>query len=716
MDVCERIAHHDPRGHEWRDRFFIECSNSLMDPKAAGKVAGLAWMPALLNCVVVRLNADVPPLLPAREAMAALQILAHLARCSEARAAVKHAVLSLGQRADDLFNDKLAGIRSFSSADTTGLPVEGASGAGVNGRSVVHNSLVVTLMRVETYTLSADALLELVDGDVGAVMSIVLALAKIVTYEMGITANCLAVMDELTHPGTYFNAEASSSQSSRDEVTKFGEFTKKIRVLIGELNRAKALDTILPAIHRRAAKFARDVPSASRKYTAAVGEAVPAGSPVTVAAPSLVEVAQEPVWFARSVNSLCRTVANVVLFSPDLDQTTALRQHILVVQDACKTFAAILTSIAGTIAASTNAGSRSAAEGALCAALEMFCLASRDVARVADILQVALLVALRTSLEQPRVASARLVTTATVAMVNAGLLAAANSGDIDESIAPLSGPELPHAPDLFDTAVEVTQLLTRAMLVGGTTLDPWLTAVSGHPNVHHQRAATGLARLLKSEASDLDRQMAALDDETRQLEADLAELQTARAAPTTAAAADDAGARAPSKLAAAPAGTPPASAASSSSAAAPPSNNTVHGSLLGALPSLPGIHGRSGLTASPTKALDFTDATTQDGALHAKRTSSAPLGPTSLNGMEIPAEFKCALRGTLMMEPIKLPSGRHVDRNTLRDVIFSVGHVDPITAKPLPSDFNADDVDKELRMRIAQFQFNVALISGARSI
>jgi uncharacterized small protein (DUF1192 family) len=725
MDVCERTANHDPRGAEWRDRFFVDCSAALMDPRNAVAVGQQPWLPALLRCAVVRLNMDEPPLLPAREAIAALQLLASIARCAEARPAVKQAVLSLGGRAEELFHDRLQGIRSFAAA--VGDDEGGKSSAG-NNRSVVHNTLVVTLMRVEGYQLGADALLELVDHDVGALVSILLAVAKVASYEMGVTANCLTVLDALTHPTTYFTTGSTQATSPSHE-TRFSEFTAKIRVLIQQWSATHAYDNILSAVHRRAARFASFIPATA---SGALAVATPTErSPVSPAPPaSIQESNDEASWFAAGMRSLCRAVANMVLFSPDTAQTTGLRQHVLVVQEACATFSALLTALAGAAAGAEAASKRREAQHiheALAAVLELFCLASRDVPRVVAPLRVAILISLNTVVSGTRGRLApRLLTAAAVAMVNAG------------------APSMATEPEMVDVHASVVQELTRAMLRASTpssaALEPWLDAVSAHPNLNHQRAAAGLAQLRASAAADLDDQVAMLDDESAKLEADLRELQndceedqiarlddeTAKleadlremqkdhaegaaqrgqtqpqAVKVTATSLPNAGSTDPVETAPTAHGNPGAYAGKV------PHPTIIYGSLLGTLPSLPGGGGSAGRGPST--------APRDEAPVAGASAANAPKRPQQRRS-DAPPEFLCALRGTVMFEPVRLPCGRHVDKNTLDDVIREIGHVDPVTAKPLPIDFDPKAIDADLKRRITVFQFNAALASGASAI
>jgi hypothetical protein len=65
-----------------------------------------------------------------------------------------------------------------------------------------------------------------------------------------------------------------------------------------------------------------------------------------------------------------------------------------------------------------------------------------------------------------------------------------------------------------------------------------------------------------------------------------------------------------------------------------------------------------------------------------------------------------------MLEPVLLPCGRHVDRQTLADVICDIGHVDPVTAKPLPNNFDGTAVDVAHKNKLSQFRFQLAMQQG----
>eukprot|EP00672_Neobodo_designis_P013820 CAMPEP_0174860052 /NCGR_PEP_ID=MMETSP1114-20130205/48094_1 /TAXON_ID=312471 /ORGANISM="Neobodo designis, Strain CCAP 1951/1" /LENGTH=696 /DNA_ID=CAMNT_0016095023 /DNA_START=75 /DNA_END=2161 /DNA_ORIENTATION=+ len=696
MDVCERTAHHDPAGPEWRDKFFVDCANALMSPANCHAVGTQPWLPALLRCCVVRLNQDSDPLLPAREAIAALKVLTSVARCPDARPAVRDAVMALGDRVDELFHDRLQGIRSVSSVGAVADDDDGAAAApNAKATSVVHNTLVVCLMRIEGYALSASALLDLVDGDVGALMSIVLAISKIATYELGVTANCLGVVESLTHPKTYFAATGDGAGVNEHA---FSTFASRIRTLHTVWAAANAYDTIVPAVHRRAARFAKELPPSALNKGATTSAAP--SSPVTpTATPNVSEAAAELTAFARCMTSLCRAVANLVNFSPDAADAAQLRQHVLVVQDTCTVFASLMMNLGGAFAiAAAETGSERARTvlSALAAGLELQALASRDVLRVPRPLQTAMVVAIRAVLDATNdsasssssVLSSRFITAAVVAMTNAGLLARA-----PEQVA-ITGVTGPSDDGAFETeiraaAVDITARLASVISAAAASAasSEWIAALTAHPNAHHQRASDMVAVLADAQAEAIDDEMATADAATARLEEDLAEMKTARGQVGTAAAAAANGADAPAK-AKQPAPDAPA-----------PLSSVARGSLLGDLPSI----GR-GTVASPSKALAFADV--NDSPAVASPATRAPAAAPA--PMEAPAEFLCALRGTLMAEPVKLPCGRYVDRRTLADVVRDVGHVDPVTAKPLPNDFDPTAIDAEHKKRLAQFRFELA--------
>ena len=81
---------------------------------------------------------------------------------------------------------------------------------------------------------------------------------------------------------------------------------------------------------------------------------------------------------------------------------------------------------------------------------------------------------------------------------------------------------------------------------------------------------------------------------------------------------------------------------------------------------------------------------------------SLPPGATikiaSRNLIDAPQEYRCAIDGKVMTNPLKSPYGHNFEKKTLEKWVASCGSVCPITSKPLRL---ADClVDKELKAQI----------------
>jgi len=106
-------------------------------------------------------------------------------------------------------------------------------------------------------------------------------------------------------------------------------------------------------------------------------------------------------------------------------------------------------------------------------------------------------------------------------------------------------------------------------------------------------------------------------------------------------------------------------------------NGKKQGSLLGDLPDLP-------VPQSPSSKKD-----------------KEKIRITSRNVIDAPDQFRCAIDGKVMINPLKSPYGHSFERKTLERWISSCGSVCPITGKPLR--LQECETDSHLKKSIVNF-------------